>query len=47
MLGRFVRERYEKNAYNLVSDSVRSYIENSNYVIANLESPVTNEEESY
>lgn len=46
MLGRFVRERYEKNAYNLVSDSVRSYIENSNYVIANLESPVTNEEES-
>lgn len=46
MLGRFVREKYENNAYELVSDSVRSYIEKSNYVIGNLESPITNEEES-
>lgn len=46
MLGRFVREKYENNAYDLVSDAVRSYIDNSNYVFANLESPVTNEEES-
>ncbi|MBO4500450.1 MAG: CapA family protein [Bacteroidaceae bacterium] len=46
MLGRFVREKFEKKAYDLVSDDLKKQIEESDYVVANLESPVTNVVES-
>ena len=46
MLGRFVREKYEKKPYDLVDKQVVSLFDSSDYVIANLESPITDEEES-
>lgn len=41
MLGRFVREKWLDKKYKLFSDDVLSYIGDSDYVIANLESPIT------
>lgn len=41
MLGRFVQEKYYAQKYSLVSEDVLSDIQKSDYVIANLESPVT------
>lgn len=43
MLGRFVREKYEKCPYELVSESIKKEFRDSDYVIANLESPVVEE----
>lgn len=44
MLGRFVHEKYQVQKYNLVSEDVLSDIRQSDYVIANLESPITDSE---
>ena len=41
MLGRFVQEQYHTQKYNLISESVLAEIKKSDYVIANLESPIT------
>lgn len=41
MLGRFVQEQYHTQKYNLISENVLSEIKKSDYVIANLESPIT------
>ncbi len=41
MLGRFVQEKYHNQNYSLISEDVLSEIRHSDYVIANLESPVT------
>lgn len=46
MLGRFVREKYEQSPYEIITKQVKAVFDNSDYVIANLESPVTDEEES-
>lgn len=46
MLGRFVREKYEIVPYEIVAKQVKAVFDNSDYVIGNLESPVTDEEES-
>ena len=42
MLGRFVRDKYQQLPYELVSDEVKTELCKSSYVIANLESPITN-----
>ena len=44
MLGRFVQEKYHAHKYSLFSDDVWTEIRKSDYVIANLESPVTDSE---
>lgn len=44
MLGRFVQEKYYTQKYSLVSEDVLSVIQKSNYLIANLESPITDRE---
>lgn len=44
MLGRFVREKYLSGKYELVHPDVRDIVRNSNCVVANLESPITDEE---
>lgn len=44
MLGRFVQEKYSSQHYDLVSPDVRSKVIDSDVVIANLESPITDEE---
>jgi len=41
MLGRFVRDKWNHKEYNLFSDALLSFISKSDYVFANLESPVT------
>lgn len=41
MLGRFIWEKYQKYPYQLISSSLLSKLEESDYVIANLESPIT------
>lgn len=41
MLGRFVREKRINKEYNLFSDELLSFVKQSDYVIANLESPIT------
>lgn len=46
MLGRFVREKYEKKTYNLISDPVKLVLAESDYIIANLESPIIDSDES-
>ena len=46
MLGRFVRAKFEQSPYEVITQQVKSVFENTDYVIANLESPVTDEEES-
>lgn len=46
MLGRFVRARYEQSPYEVITKQVKSIFENTDCVIANLESPITDEEES-
>lgn len=41
MLGRFVSEKYLKEPYQLINSSLLNKFKESNYVIANLESPIT------
>lgn len=43
MLGRFVQEKYNSQRYDLVNSDVRSKVLDSDVVIANLESPITDE----
>lgn len=43
MLGRFVREEYEKQPYTLVRSDVYEKVKDSDFVVANLESPLTDE----
>lgn len=44
MLGRFVQEKYNSQKYELVSPEIRKIIGDSDFVVANLESPITSEE---
>ena len=47
MPARFVGHKYSKAAYQIVSRGVSEKLKNSEYVVANLESPVTVRAESY
>lgn len=40
MLGRFVGEKYNSAKYDIVSPKIKKHISHSDYVIANLESPI-------
>lgn len=40
MLGRMIGSKYESHPYNLVSEEIASYVDDADYVIANLESPI-------
>lgn len=42
MLSRLIGEKYEKTKYSIVSEEVKKKLHNSDYVIANLESPILN-----
>ena len=42
MLSRLIGEKYEKTKYSIVSEDVKKKLHNSDYVIANLESPILN-----
>ena len=41
MLGRFVRDKWQDKHYEIFSEQVIQYINGSDYVVANLESPIT------
>ena len=43
MLGRFVRDKYESQRYELVSQEVKDVMRHSDLVVANMESPITDE----
>lgn len=43
MLGRYVKEKYDKQAYELLSAEVKNALGKSDYVVGNLESPITEE----
>lgn len=43
MLGRFVKEKYDNQPYDLLNADIKDLLEKSDYVIANLESPITEE----
>ena len=42
MLGRLIQRKYLEQPYRLLSQNVENQLKNSDYVIANLESPITN-----
>lgn len=42
MLGRLIQRKYLEQPYRLLSQNVEDRLRNSDYVIANLESPITN-----
>lgn len=43
MLGRFVKEKYDKQVYELLNVEVKDALGKSDYVVGNLESPITEE----
>ena len=44
MLGRFVSLRYKNSPYEIISKEVKDIVRESDFVIANLESPITTQE---
>lgn len=46
MLGRIIGSKYNKNKYTIVSDELKDIIKDSDFVIANLESPVPTKAET-
>ena len=42
MLSRLIGKKYQNRRYPIVSDEVKSKLSQSDYVIANLESPILN-----
>ena len=47
MLSRLIGEKYEKTNYNIVSNDVKQKLRKSDYVIANLESPILDSDDDF
>jgi len=47
MLSRLIGEKYEKTNYNIVSNDVKQKLRESDYVIANLESPILDADDDF
>ena len=44
MLSRLIGQKYEETEYSIVKEEVKKRLKESDYVIANLESPILNKE---